>query len=97
MVSKPEDWVDPDDAPELTAEWFEKATPMIGGREVTMEEFRAAAWRSFPPEARPSIVPKLPITIKLDVDIIDAFEATGDGWESRMNEALREWMKAQLV
>jgi hypothetical protein len=48
------DWVDPDAAPELTAEWFEKATPMIGGREVSLEEFRAAADKAFPAEARPT-------------------------------------------
>ena len=36
------EWVDPDDAPELTEEWFANATPMIGGREVTWKNIREA-------------------------------------------------------
>lgn len=90
-------WVDPDDAPELTAEWFEKATMMIGDREVTLEEFRAAAGAAFPAEARPTPIRQQPITINFDTDILEAFKATGDGWEARMNNALRDWMKGRLV
>lgn len=40
---QPAEWVDPDDAAELTDEFFEKATPMIGDRVVTFEAFAAAA------------------------------------------------------
>lgn len=29
------------------------------------------------------------VTIRLDPDVIAKFKATGDGWQSRMNEALR--------
>lgn len=36
-------WIDPDDAPELTDDFFENATPMIGDRAVTKEEFAMAA------------------------------------------------------
>jgi hypothetical protein len=32
-----------DEIPELTEEWFAKATPMIGGRRVNEAEFREAA------------------------------------------------------
>jgi uncharacterized protein (DUF4415 family) len=89
LHSTPTEWVDPDDAPELTAEFFEKGTPMIGGREVTFEEFARAAKQAIP-------INKIPITIHFDADILAAFRATGDGWENRMNNALREWMKADL-
>ncbi|VTZ61784.1 BrnA antitoxin family protein [Sinorhizobium medicae] len=30
------------------------------------------------------------LTLRLDPDVIDHFKATGDGWQSRMNEALRK-------
>ena len=30
----------------------------------------------------------------LDADVLDAFKASGEGWRSRMNEALREWLRA---
>ena len=88
MVSKPEnpvEWVDPDDGPELTAEFFEKGTPMIGDREVSFEEFARAAKKAVP-------LNKIPVTVHFDADILDAFRATGDGWQDRMNQALRAWM-----
>ncbi|MBJ7419627.1 MAG: BrnA antitoxin family protein [Rhodoferax sp.] len=28
-------------------------------------------------------------------DVLAAFKATGQGWQARMNDALREWLKAQ--
>ena len=34
---------------------------------------------------------KVPTTIRLDPDVVDAFKGTGPGWQSRMNGALREW------
>ncbi|MEA3413167.1 MAG: hypothetical protein U9R74_16730 [Pseudomonadota bacterium] len=35
-------WVDPDDAPELNDEFFEHATPKIGGKQVSKEEIQSA-------------------------------------------------------
>ena len=32
-------------------------------------------------------------TVRFDRDIIAAFKSTGKGWQTRMNEALREWLK----
>jgi len=28
-----------------------------------------------------------------DPDVITAFKATGRGWQTRMNDALKEWLK----
>lgn len=36
-------------------------------------------------------VTKTPISIRLDVRVLDAFKATGEGWQTRMNDALTEW------
>lgn len=36
-------------------------------------------------------VTKVQITIRLDADVLDLFRSTGDGWQTRMNDALREW------
>ena len=30
--------------------------------------------------------------LRLDLDILEAFRATGKGWQTRMNKALREWL-----
>lgn len=72
-------WLDPDDAPELTDEWFEKADLMDGTKLVR--------------RGRPVGVTKASQTVRFDLDILAAFKATGKGWQTRMNEALREWLK----
>jgi uncharacterized protein (DUF4415 family) len=36
---------------------------------------------------------KAPVSIRLDETIIAAFRATGRGWQSRVNEALNDWLK----
>jgi uncharacterized protein (DUF4415 family) len=38
---------------------------------------------------------KRQITLRLDADLIDFFEAGGKGYQTRINAALREWVGAQ--
>lgn len=72
-------WVDPDDAPELTKEWFENAHFYVDGVLVRRGKGR-------PPIENP----KVSQTLRLDSDILAAFKNTGPGWQTRMNEALRK-------
>jgi uncharacterized protein (DUF4415 family) len=73
------DWVDPDEAPELTDEWFDSADIHRDG--VLIRRGRG----------RPKVAtPKQQITLRLDADIIERFRATGPGWQARINEALRK-------
>lgn len=37
--------------------------------------------------------PKVLLSVRYDADVIEAFKATGEGWQTRMNSALREWLK----
>ena len=37
--------------------------------------------------------PKVFTGIRLDADVVDTFKATGKGWQTRMNAALRDWLK----
>ena len=37
------------------------------------------------------------VAIRLDHDILEAFRAGGPGWQTRMNDALREWVKAHAT
>ena len=52
-------------------------------------------WRAKFVEARarrgrpPSEAPKISTTIRLDPDLVEAFEADGPGWQSRTDAALR--------
>lgn len=37
------------------------------------------------------------VVVRFDKDILEAFRATGRGWQTRMNEALKEWLKEHAV
>jgi uncharacterized protein (DUF4415 family) len=36
---------------------------------------------------------KVSTTVRFDTDVLSAFKATGSGWQTRMNDALKEWLK----
>jgi uncharacterized protein (DUF4415 family) len=38
-------------------------------------------------------VTKVPTSIRLDARVVEAFKATGEGWQTRMNNALFEYAK----
>jgi uncharacterized protein (DUF4415 family) len=87
----PSTWVDPDDAPELTDDFFERGTWNIGARTVTPEEGKAAmavaaenARRGRPKAAQH----KEPVTLRLDPQALAAWRASGKGWQTRAAAAL---------
>lgn len=73
-----------DDNPEWTDEDFARARPAA---EVLPREVLAAFAK---PRGRPPGSDKERITIRVDKDVLARFRATGSGWQSRMNEALRK-------
>jgi uncharacterized protein (DUF4415 family) len=75
------------DAREWGKEEFSQARPAA---EVLSPEIVAAMKRA---RGRPvAEEPKVPTTIRLDADVVSAFKATGKGWQSRMNQALRKYL-----
>lgn len=36
------------------------------------------------------------ITIQLSSDVVERFRATGEGWQTRLDAALREWLDTHL-
>lgn len=57
-----------------------------------------AEWQAVKPllqRGRPrSVSPlKASTTIRFDADVLDALKATGRGWQTRVNDAMREWVK----
>ncbi|HYE48084.1 MAG TPA: BrnA antitoxin family protein [Azospirillaceae bacterium] len=46
----------------------------------------AAFRRTRGPQKAPT---KVPVTLRLDRDVVDHFRSQGEGWQTRMNEALR--------
>ncbi len=82
------------DNPEWSAESVLRARP---ARQVLPELFGATTAQALlRPRGRPkSEVTKQRITIRLSPDVLDGFRQTGDGWQTRMDAALREWLHAQ--
>jgi uncharacterized protein (DUF4415 family) len=66
-----------DEAPELTDAWFEGADLMDGGKLVRRGRPKAAH-------------PKKLVSLRLDHDVIERFRATGAGWQSRINDTLKQ-------
>lgn len=45
---------------------------------------------------RPRVAsPKRQVTMRLDADLIESLRATGPGWQVRVNDALRKWLRAR--
>jgi len=40
---------------------------------------------------------KVQMTVRFDADVIEAFKGSGDGWQTKMNNALREWLATHRV
>jgi uncharacterized protein (DUF4415 family) len=73
------------DAPEATDEQLAKARPFAEAFPELAEAMRKNLG------GRPkSENPKRAVSIRLDSDVLEKFKATGPGWQSRMNEALRK-------
>ena len=36
---------------------------------------------------------KVSTTVRFDADVLNAFRAGGRGWQTRINDALREWLE----
>ena len=70
--------------PEWTAADIKRAVPFSG-----LPASLQAKLRGRPKAA----VTKERITIRLSPDVVQPFRATGDGWQTRIDAALRDWLK----
>ena len=73
-----------DDNPECTPEMFQKA--------LRLEELPTSLQGKLRGRPKANIT-KERITIRLSPDVVDAFRSTGQGWQTRVDAALREWLK----
>ncbi|HEY6579132.1 MAG TPA: BrnA antitoxin family protein [Rhizomicrobium sp.] len=82
-------WVDPDDAPELTDEFFDGAQIARGGKVV-----RPAKGTLTRLPGRPkSPAPKRSVHLRLSPDVLAHFRARGAGWQTTIDETLRKAAK----
>ena len=62
-------------------------------RPLTREEMQAGIETYRRQRGRPVGSDKESTTIRFDRDVLAAFRADGPGWQTRMNAALRDWLK----
>lgn len=85
----------PDPDMPLTDKEWKKLGPPMRGREALEKVFgkKNAAALAEKRVGRPIAEnPKQKVTIRLDGDILAALRASGDGWQTRLNDKLREWI-----
>ena len=92
MPRKPNPELIDAEAPEASDQWFAKARsahevlPALMGADAAAEMLK-------PKRGRPPLAaPKAHVNLRLDADIVQSFKRTGDGWQTRLNNALREWL-----
>ncbi len=76
-------WIDSDDAPELTREFFDRAEIRHGDKVIR---------RGRPPLESP----KRAVKLRLDADVLAAYRKTGVGWQTRINADLRKARKLKV-
>ncbi len=78
------------EARELHSEWHKGAKPAI---EVLAPQAYAALVAINRPRGRPKAdETKVFTAIRLDADLLETFKATGKGWQTRVNAALRQFI-----
>jgi uncharacterized protein (DUF4415 family) len=74
-----------DDSPEWTEEMFARAKP---AKEVLPPKLYEALTRK--PGRPKKEAAKLPVSLRLDPDVVAAYKAGGAGWQTRMGQVLRD-------
>ena len=92
LPTTPKAWMDPDDAPELDEAFFHNATPLIGDKPVSPAQYAKAVRRGRPVGTTKDVT-KVATTIRLSPEVSTAFRATGHGWQTRIDAALKDWLK----
>lgn len=81
---------DPERVDSDNPEWTEA---QIKGA-ARLKELPASLQRKLRGQRGPQKAPrKVQTAVRYDADIIEAFKAGGPGWQTRMNDALRDWLK----
>ncbi len=84
MKKRPNPELIDDENPEWTEEDFKRAVPFS-----SLPESLQAKLRGRPKAA----VTKERITIRLSPEVVEQFRASGDGWQTRVDAALKDWLK----
>jgi uncharacterized protein (DUF4415 family) len=78
------EWVDPDEAPELTEAFFDNAEYFHGDRFIRRGRGRPK-----------TDTPKEQISVRLDRDVLAKLREAGAGWQSQINALLRQSLRLE--
>ncbi len=89
-VDDPECPYDPNDPEAVDRFW---ANAIVSHSYAELREKLAERRRTRGPQKAPL---KVPTTIRFDADVLAALKATGKGWQTRVNEVMRDWVRTHL-
>ena len=81
-----EDW-DAVDIPELTEEDFARMRPASEVVPEIVAEYRRSRGR--PPSEKKKVL----LSVRYSQEVVDYFRSTGEGWQTRMDAVLKEWIE----
>jgi len=82
------------EAYEVTDEGFAKMRPASEVLPEVVAAYQAGTLKRKRGErGRQKSPTKKPIYIRFSPEVVDYFRATGKGWQTRMDEALKEWIR----
>ena len=66
-------------------------------RPLTEKEMRTGVAAYHRSRGRPAGSNKEQVAIRFDKDVLAGLRATGKGWQTRVNEVMRDWLKQHLA
>ena len=75
--------------PEWSRTDFARSVPLSGLPKTLQEKLKK---HTRGPQVGPT---KVAISIRLSKDVVEELRETGTGWQSRVDDALRSWLKSQ--
>lgn len=88
-VDDPDCPYDPNDPEQVEAFWKDSVLVRSGGYPAVRAALAEKRWQRMADRA-----PKIPVSVPFSPEVLDYFRATGADWQTRMDEALLDWIKA---
>ena len=86
----PDDW-DSVDSPALPEDLLKRLRPLSENHPDIEEAYQKGGLRRRGPQKAPT---KILVSIRYSEDVLEYFRATGPHWQTKMDEALKEWIQA---